>query len=137
MSATAHLASPLLARQRELGYHLCASAHINPRILDVSPFGAPYCVDARQVPLMVRRRFTDKSGVEWEVTAAATVSGFRPLEPPRTVPFRPPTTYLLFESETEKRRLAPAPPNWQDASLDDLQRWLAEATLITLRPPKA
>jgi hypothetical protein len=85
---------------------------------------------------MVRRRFSDKTGVEWEVTAAATVSGFRPLEPPRTAPFRPATTYLIFESETEKRRLSPAPPNWLDASLDELQRLLAEATLITLRPPK-
>lgn len=119
-----------------MGYHLCASAHINPGISDVPPLDAPHRVDAGQAALMVRRRFSDKTGVEWEVTAAATVSGFRPLEPPRTAPFRPATTYLIFESETEKRRLAPAPPNWVDASLEELQRLLAEATLITLRPPK-
>jgi hypothetical protein len=85
---------------------------------------------------MVRRRFTDNRGTEWEVTAAATVSGFRPLEVPRTAPFRPPTTYLLFESATEKRRLAPAPHGWEDAPVEELQRLLGEAILITLRPPR-
>jgi hypothetical protein len=85
---------------------------------------------------MARRRFTDKAGVEWEVTAGATVTGFRPLEPPRTAPFRPPTTYLIFESASEKRRLSPAPNHWQDAPPEELERLLADATLITLRPPK-
>lgn len=38
--------------------------------------------------------------------------------------------WLCFESEGEKRRLAPVPPGWQDAGPDRLSTWLQAAKRV-------
>jgi hypothetical protein len=38
--------------------------------------------------------------------------------------------WLCFESEGEKRRLAPVPPDWQEAGPDRLSTWLMAAKRV-------
>src|SRR5689334_15276800 len=41
--------------------------------------------------------------------------------------------WLAFRSESERRRLSPIPANWTQADLDDLCRYVAEASPVTTR----
>lgn len=83
---------------------------------------------------MTRRRFTDASGVQWEVYDVVALPGFgRPGEPqvaPHSEVFRAARTWLVFESATEKRRYASIPDNWEEAPPAELQRLLALAAPV-------
>ena len=109
---------------------------------------------------MSYRTFLDTTGKRWEVwlvtpaaaerrkadrrAAAASGEAFagagerRQTPERRRAPFRRsvavPTEYsqgwLCFESEGEKRRLAPVPPGWEEAGPDRLSTWLQAAKRV-------
>lgn len=105
------------------------------------------------------RTFLDTTGKRWEVwlvtpaaaerrkadrrAAAASGEGFTGTERRRTperrmAPFRRSVAvasefsngWLCFESEGEKRRLAPVPPGWEEAGPDRLSTWLQAAKRV-------
>jgi hypothetical protein len=106
------------------------------------------------------RTFLDSTGKRWEVwlvtpaaaerrkadrRAAAAGSDGQPgtferrLTPDRRkAPFRRPVAvasefsqgWLCFESEGEKRRLAPVPPGWLEAGPDRMSTWLQAAKRV-------
>jgi hypothetical protein len=104
------------------------------------------------------RTFLDSSGKRWEVwlvtpaaaerrkvdrrATAAGSEGFsaerRHTPDRRKAPFRRSVAvaseysqgWLCFESEGEKRRLAPVPPGWQEAGPDRLSTWLQAARRV-------
>jgi hypothetical protein len=41
--------------------------------------------------------------------------------------------WLSFESDAEKRRLAPLPKDWEDAPVEKMREWLASATVFPKR----
>lgn len=84
---------------------------------------------------MRERRFNDKSGTEWRVYVVVSTPKVAPLQPPLSAQFQPTRTILAFDSEHERRRLAPAPWGWEDASLNDLEQLLARAMTVTMRLP--
>ena len=69
---------------------------------------------------MAYREFTDGGGTQWRAwdtypgSAANVRPGFE-------------SGWLGFESEDERRRLAPVPPSWEEASDDELREMLARA----------
>lgn len=95
------------------------------------------------------REFKDEHGVEWKAWDVKP-KGIeqRTPTPPTAVPAQNPDRrhrldsgemrlrmrpgyeagWLSFESDAEKRRLIPLPPNVDDASEDQLRAWLAAAT---------
>lgn len=109
---------------------------------------------------MSYRTFLDTTGKRWEVwlvtpaaaerrkadrrAAAATGEGFtggaerRHTPERRRAPFRRSVAvaseysqgWLCFESEGEKRRLAPVPPNWEEAGPDRLSTLLQAAKRV-------
>jgi hypothetical protein len=93
---------------------------------------------------MPLRSFTDDNDVTWQVWDV------RPSQPDlierRKIRAEPPsgaeerragaglaTGWLAFESEHTRRRLAPIPPEWQDASEEQLRAWCAEARILARR----
>jgi hypothetical protein len=105
------------------------------------------------------RTFLDSTGKRWEVwlvtpaaaerrradrrAAAAATEGFagqeRRITPERRrAPFRRTVAvaseysrgWLCFESEGEKRRLAPVPPGWEEAGPDRMSTWLQAAKRV-------
>jgi hypothetical protein len=105
------------------------------------------------------RTFLDSKGKRWEVwlvtpaaaerrkadrrAATAGAEGFASSERRRTpdrrkAPFRRSVAvaseysqgWLCFESEGEKRRLAPVPPGWEEAGPDRLSSWLQAAKRV-------
>ena len=81
---------------------------------------------------MSRRTFTDANGTEWTVYDVVEVPSFAPLQPPRSSQFQPTTTWLAFVSAKERRRLSPAPPDWTEASVAELEALLARATRVAI-----
>ena len=69
---------------------------------------------------MAYREFTDGVGTQWRAwdtypgSAANVRPGFE-------------GGWLGFESDDERRRLAPVPPSWEDASEDELREMLIRA----------
>lgn len=69
---------------------------------------------------MAYREFTDGGGTQWRAwdtypgSAANVRPGFE-------------GGWLGFESEEERRRLAPVPPKWEEASDDELREMLSRA----------
>ena len=84
---------------------------------------------------MARRQFTDADGVQWDVYDHVALAALgRPGEPqlaPHSEVFRAARAWLVFESATEKRRLAVIPQNWEDAAPDELRRLLHQADPIS------
>lgn len=105
------------------------------------------------------RTFLDSKAKRWEVwlvtpaaaerrkvdrrAAAAGTEGFASSERRHTpdrrkIPFRRSVAvaseysqgWLCFESEGEKRRLAPVPPGWEEAGPDRLSTWLQAAKRV-------
>ena len=106
------------------------------------------------------RTFTDASGVRWEVwlvlpTAAERREAERRVLVDRRTEDRPHATerrifsdrrkfsfrrvgvapifqngWLCFETEGEKRRLAPVPENWDEADADQMRRWCQAAKRV-------
>jgi hypothetical protein len=69
---------------------------------------------------MALREFIDGSGTLW--TVWSTVPGSR-----SSVPESLREGWLTFESPTERRRLAPIPRNWEEASSEKLQMFCGAA----------
>ena len=73
---------------------------------------------------MAYRTFTDRDGTEWQVWD--TVPG-------KQVRHSLAGGWLTFESELEKRRLAPIPLYWVKAPEDELERMLETAKVVPKR----
>jgi hypothetical protein len=68
------------------------------------------------------RDFTDAGGVRWQVWATTPMRGdVRPQFA---------SGWLAFESEAERRRLAPIPRAWEDAGDGGLRDFLAQAVPV-------
>ena len=75
------------------------------------------------------RTFEDSSGVVWEVFEVHRTS-----EAPRGVSTGLEKGWLSFVSDTGKRRLAPFPTVWREATDQELERMCAQARVA--RPPR-
>ena len=80
------------------------------------------------------RRFTDESGVEWDVREIQN-----PAMPDSLAKIlgndRRRTGWLLFESAAgERRRLAPYPSDWATVSEFEIVRWCAKASRVPPAP---
>lgn len=74
--------------------------------------------------------FIDSEGVEWEVTEISDpVLRLIPAELLRNPEFR--SGWLLFQSEHEKRRLAPFPADWNRRAESELERMCRLARLAS------
>lgn len=83
------------------------------------------------------RAFTDSAGVEWRVwdvlpSAAAPQRSIETLTGSLTQTVFA-NGWLCFESSTEKRRLAPIPPDWEFQEPQRLEQLRQQATLVPLR----
>lgn len=84
------------------------------------------------------RGFTDTTGVEWRVwevvpsrAAIATSSVAQSRTSLSTTPYA--NGWLCFESELEKRRLAPIPPGWELVAPGDIAQLLEQAIVVERR----
>lgn len=69
------------------------------------------------------RDFTDAGGTHWQVWATTPMRGdVRPQFA---------SGWLAFESEAERRRLAPIPRTWEEVADGELCELLAQATAVT------
>lgn len=74
------------------------------------------------------RQIRDVAGVEWMVyEVSPTSSEWRSIE---SLPEGYRRGWLCFESPTEKRRLTPLPPGWQDLTTEQLGALLLAAALV-------
>lgn len=83
---------------------------------------------------MAERNFVDSNGTGWRVHLV--VNGgpkVGPLQLPGSTQFRPVNMSLAFESDRERRRLAPVPHGWEHASIPQLEQMLKHAHTITIR----
>jgi hypothetical protein len=86
---------------------------------------------------MPLRSFTDDNDVTWQVwdvrpSQPDLIERRRRAETPPAGPERRATPglvtgWLAFESENARRRLAPIPPGWEEASLEQLKTWCVQA----------
>jgi hypothetical protein len=81
---------------------------------------------------MPRRRFTDAKGVEWEVYDVVVRAGPSLRHPAHSQQLQPTKAWLVFESTRERRRLAPFPIAWDEASQEELERYLALAMQVSI-----
>ena len=75
---------------------------------------------------MAYRSFTDRDGTQWQVWDVV---------PSSTVRHTLSGGWLTFESETEKRRLAPVPLYWVSADDAELERLMRAAAVVPRRDP--
>lgn len=95
------------------------------------------------------RQFRDAAGAEWVVWEVIPVNASllerRGISPAGAEKYAGPDRrgegsrtlkegWLAFESEGQKRRLAPVPPGWQACPEDDLRVLLARAAPVRRRP---
>jgi len=75
------------------------------------------------------RQLRDEAGVEWMVYAVNPVGAneWRSIE---SLPESYRSGWLCFESATEKRRLTPLPPEWENLPLEQLSGLLGTAILV-------
>ena len=75
------------------------------------------------------RQLRDEAGVEWMVYAVNPVGAneWRSIE---SLPESYRSGWLCFESATEKRRLTPLPPEWENLPLEQLAGLLGTAILV-------
>lgn len=85
---------------------------------------------------MTRRTFQDRNGVRWDVFDVIVAPPPDAMQPPYSHKLHATRTWLMFESEYERRRLSPLPLTWTDASDEELERLLSTAVKIsiTMRP---
>jgi len=82
------------------------------------------------------RQFRDAAGVEWQVyQTERTIAAKRRRDHLLPAEYR--EGWLVFESEIEKRRIAPVPPAWGDLSDEALSALCAKATVETRRAGRA
>ncbi len=79
------------------------------------------------------RTFSDEENREWEVRAIRPAHTERRA---RLVSADLANGWLLFTLGLERRRLAPLPPGWHQATDTQLLRWCVEADPV-VRPPGA
>ena len=84
------------------------------------------------------RAFTDSTGVEWRVWevfpgTSTSAGGAQALSHSSLKNTTYANGWLCFESETEKRRLAPIPTGWEFRDDRLLQDMRDQATLVPLR----
>jgi len=87
---------------------------------------------------MPHRIFTDVRGVGWDVwdvfprsaTGGAQRSGPTAITGPLA------RGWLAFQAGEARRRLAPIPALWEEASDEQLRRWCAEAMAVVPRQPR-
>lgn len=83
------------------------------------------------------RAFTDSSGIEWRVwdvlPTSATANPFIVERLPLMIGAPYASGWLCFESQTEKRRLAPIPMDWGRTDDGALRRLLGEAVAVSER----
>ena len=84
------------------------------------------------------RGFTDSTGVEWrvwEVIPSRAAIGTSAVTQSRTSLSSTPYAngWLCFESDSEKRRLAPIPSGWELGSPGEISELLLQATPVQLR----
>jgi hypothetical protein len=86
---------------------------------------------------MAVRDFLDLKGVKWKVWPV-TPSAIRPKTAAEDYLGDYGDGWLVFESITERRRLAQFPPNWDTLSDNGLLQLLKTATTVTARktPPE-
>jgi len=77
------------------------------------------------------RQFRDDAGVEWKVFLTPRGSDAVSREHFLPESFR--EGWLVFESATEKRRLAPVPADWEELSADELKALCGKASPQTAR----
>jgi hypothetical protein len=81
------------------------------------------------------REFKDKQGTEWlvwDVYPNGNVGEHRISDPGAAFPHRELAQgWLCFESQAEKRRLAPIPESWEEFSADQLDELCARAGYIS------
>jgi hypothetical protein len=79
---------------------------------------------------LVPRTFRDEDGLEWEVRAITPVTKDR-----RAPVVRPDLAngWLLFTLGLERRRLAPLPSQWREASESQLEDWRRTAQPVQQR----
>jgi hypothetical protein len=70
---------------------------------------------------MASRIFTDDAGVAWTVLAVTPMLGLETSMP---------GGWLAFQAGDERRRLAPIPRGWEDASNVELGVWWRSARII-------
>jgi hypothetical protein len=71
------------------------------------------------------RLFTDSTGVEWTVFEVKRQGSEKTQW--TYLPEQFGSGWLCFESDVNKRRLSPIPPDWRDSSDRELQRLLQRA----------
>lgn len=73
------------------------------------------------------REFTDDAGRIWRVwdTRPVSANALRSVSPTFA------EGWLTFESETERRRLAPIPTEWEEASPDLMVSWCGRAVAVS------
>ena len=81
---------------------------------------------------MARRRFTDTKGVEWEVFDVIVRAEPNLRRLAHSQQMAATKAWLVFESARERRRLAPFPLAWEEASPEELERYLSQATQISI-----
>jgi hypothetical protein len=82
---------------------------------------------------MAHRSFVDEDGEEWNVwdVQASTLETDRARLPNVATHLR--HGWLAFETNREKRRLAPIPTEWESATESMLRRWCHEAETVAVR----
>ena len=78
------------------------------------------------------RQFHDAAGVEWKVSLTSRSSPA--VSRDHFLPEAYREGWLLFESEREKRRLAPIPKDWESLSDEELAKLCSGATPQSARP---
>jgi hypothetical protein len=99
------------------GWH----ARVGTCVIGVPP--SSFYLYSRGGDTMPIRDFTDATGVSWQVWATTPMRGdVRPQFA---------SGWLAFESEAERRRLAPIPRAWEEVGDGELCEFLAQATAVT------
>src|SRR4051812_3882453 len=88
---------------------------------------------------MPHRIFTDVRGVAWDVwdVVPRSATGDSPHAGPTTIIGPLARGWLAFQAGDARRRLAPIPASWEEASEEQLRRWCAEALAVVPRQPRA
>jgi hypothetical protein len=81
---------------------------------------------------MATRAFTDRSGTTWLVWRVTPGENTARASSATTLPEELAGGWLCFESEREKRRMYPVPPEWE-ALEDDKLDLLCRAGVVVLR----
>jgi hypothetical protein len=87
---------------------------------------------------MPHRIFTDVRGVAWDVwdVVPRSAAGDAHHAGPTAITGELARGWLAFQSPDARRRLAPIPFAWDEASDEQLRRWCTEALAVVPRQPR-